>query len=96
MMSGQQDFRRFARQQSKRGNVADRIAGEKCRKRARQRERNRRGQAEPPAFRPDEKSETGETENQDKAPADAPDAVDDVGDARAADGVREERRSRER
>src|SRR5262245_110435 len=96
MMSGEQDLRRFARQQSQRRDVADSIAGQERCERARQRECDRRRQAEAPAFRTDEKSETGEREDQNKTPPDAPDAVDDLRDARTADGIREERRSCER
>jgi hypothetical protein len=40
----------------------------------------------------DEKPEAGEGEDEDEAPADAADGLDDLGDARAPDGVREERR----
>jgi hypothetical protein len=96
MMPGEEDFGGFARQQSERRDVADRVASQKRRQCARQRKRDRRRKAQPPAFPTDEKSETGETEDQDEAPAHAPDALDDVGNPRAADRVREERRSCER
>ena len=54
------------------------------------------GHAEPPARGAQEEAGAGEREDRQQPPADAADAVDDLADAGAADGVGEEHQATER
>src|SRR5258705_9315861 len=91
MMAGEQDLRRLAGKQTKRRDIADRIAGQKRCEGPSERKRGARRHAPAPAFGANDKPETGEGEDEDEAPADALDGLDDVSDARAAHRVHEER-----
>src|SRR4051812_34901744 len=98
MMPGEQDLGGLAGKQAKRRDVADRVAGEECDERVAQWKggpaeagSHGRWQAPPPALSPDEKAEAGQGEDENEAPADAPDGLDNLGNSRAPHRVGKER-----
>src|SRR6266581_4569971 len=93
MMPREQDLGGFTGEQPEWSDIANRIAREECGDRACKRKSRPRREAPAPAFRSNQEPQSGEGEDDDEAPADAPDAVEDVSDAGAPDRVGEQRRA---
>ena len=96
MVAREKDFGGLAGEQAERRDVADRVAREKRRERAPQGKSGARRQAPAPAFRSDDEPEASEREDEDEAPADAPDGLEDVGNTGALGRVRKQRGPAER
>src|SRR5262245_14213354 len=95
-MPREQDLGRLAGEESQGGKAADGIAGEKRGQRTPQRERGTWREAPPPALRTYHEAGTGQPDDRQQAPADAANAVNALGDARALYRDGEQRRPAQR
>ena len=94
--AGEEDLRGFAGHHAERRQIADRVASDEGAERLADGKAPVRRHAQPPGARANEETRAGEAQDGQETPADLTDAVEDLGDARAADGVAEQHQAAQR
>ena len=92
-MARQEDFGWFAGDEAKGRDVADRVAGQVCGKRLRQRQADGSRHALPPGFRAEHETNAGEREDGQQSPADPTHAGGDLRPPDIANGIGEQQRT---